>query len=265
MQIGIGIKLSPNNLSASARVQGFLAATKGAAWDYRTGGTLFSDTGGTTPATAAGAIARANGAMVGSTASMTWTQGTGASQPTWQTTYADHDGTADHLTGDANVRDIFRNTGSGMFGIRFRVSTIAAIQDLFRWEANTGGTIRLMALVNTNGSVSFGGRRLDADANTIGVSSVGLITINTDYTLVGTMDWANGGATALRAYLNGTSIISTSLAGTGVTSDTASNAVYQFGNPVTPRYATGRVYRAIAANAIPTDAQRADIERWLGQ
>ncbi len=266
MSIGISrnmsLGLGRGGSSLLSQVSTILAASKGAYWDW-TGPTVFEDTAGTDPAEIGDAVALLSPKIVGTVASVSWDQSTVGLRPTYQAGYGSFSG-SNGLNGNAANLGIFRNVGTGTFAAKFRVTSFAANSNLFGWSTPTSSVARFQAGITTAGELSVTVRRLDADVATT-VASTGLgLQVNTDYTIIITVDWATGGTGAIRAYINnGADVLNGTLAGSGATQDTAS-AFGRLGVSISgATFLTGRLYPCLAANILPTAAQRSTIHALL--
>lgn len=257
----LGLSLGPNsrNTSPASRVAGFLSATKGGMWRPGTLSTAFESADNSDPAEIGDGVQYMVEALRGTVTPLPWSQSTAGARPTLQAGYLALDG-GDALDGGANVLDIFRNVGAACLAGRFRVDVLASDRVLCSWGTGTTG-IRFQVNLLTTGALQVQLRRADADAGTQNFSTAtGLITVGADFSFLLTVDYATGGAGAVRLYIdNGADAINGTLTGTGSTSNTASAAARWGQNSAGAASVTGRAYPLLAANAIPTAQQRADI------
>ncbi len=246
----------PDNLRTE--LDTLTGANKAAFWDLSTASTVYETTGTSDPCEAGDPISTLTGRAIGTLATASWTSTT-TQRPLWQTTYADFDATNDQMAGDANLLTMCQNASSCVLGASFRLSSLSTNRSLLTWrEGVTNFTPRVTLEIISDGSIIMSIRRTDGDTTTARLSAAGLITTGVDYCVIGTVDFATGGAGAVKAYINnGSDVINGTLTGSGNTSNTASIAA-GFGIGVgggTPM--SGRIYRAFAGAFIPTTAERA--------
>jgi hypothetical protein len=253
MSLGMNMGIRLGGASGFS-VSRFLSGGKGAAWDFRRQAGL----GETTTAgdvIADDPIGRIEG--VGGTAgafSATTTQ-----RPTWKTTHALFDGVANRMDADATANAVFQNVGAGMIAISAELANLTSSYTLCAWRNGSTGAARFAITILATGAVRISLRRLDADAQTDVTSATGLITAGVPFKLVTTVDWLTGGAGSVRAYLDGTSIINGTLAGTGATENTASQTSRLFTSTAAGVFTPGKCVSLIAVNKIPTDSERASL------
>ena len=266
MSLGLNRGMALNNTGGgvSDALLSFLSGTNGAAWDYADSATVFENDAGTDLAEAGDGIALVNASLVGNTTPCTWAQTSAASRPTWQSTYAQFDGTTDIMDGGANTRAIFQNAPAAFFGARFSVNSLANTQHLGGWTTTTNTFYRFGIRLGTTGTINVVYRRADADAETSRFTSAGLITTGTEYTLLAWLDYANGGAGALKVFLDGVEVMSQTVTGTGNTENVTSARARKGStlNGLTD-FSAIDYRRLIAVPRVPSIAQRAAITDWL--
>lgn len=216
-----------------------------------------------TPVTAAGQTVGRSAAQVASAADMLWTQSTGAARPAWQTTYLDGDG-GDYMDGSGSAPGLLRAASQACVITRLRVDAIGAAQRFIAFAAGTTGQPRLMIGVDTTGRLAVQVRRADADTTTFAASAGAAFTAGADHSLIVTVDYAAGGSGAIKGYVDGSEVLSASLASTGAAADTDSGRSRRFANLAASaaEFHDGRQHRCIVAagaSAIPTAAERAAI------
>lgn len=234
----------------------FWNGRKGAFWDFSLASTLWEDTAATDPAELDDPIAALTARSVGNLASATWTQGTVGAQPTRKAAFAEFDG-GDEMNAGNNTREIFRNVGHALLAARVRVDTLAQTQGVMAFSVGHSGNQRFHFLVTPAGAVRVAVRRLSADSATTLTGTEGAINTGTDYNILATVDFANGGASAMRIFINGSQEAVGALSGTGNTADVASQNARLGRINAAPSNMTGRIYRAIA---IGSDTPFADGE-----
>jgi hypothetical protein len=235
-----------------------LTATKTAAfWDFAAASTVFSNSAGTTPATAGNQLQHLKARAVGGLANANFVEfGNG---PVWETTYADFNGSNHFLQGETNNLDLFRNAGAGVLGVSFRLDTLSGLAILIGFsEGVTATNDRFVIRVESTGAFTVLISRADGGGIQFKTSATGLITTGTVYSLVATVDWATGGAGALKGYLNsGSDLLNHTLTGSGNTSNTASLRSRMGVALNSTARIDGRIYRAFAGQFIPTATERA--------
>lgn len=238
-----------------AQLQSMLAPTKGAFCDWRFPPSIYEDAG-TDLAELTDPIYQTNARQVGTATPMNWEQVTLGSRPIFQAGYAAFDGVAQHFNGSANVLAVYQQVGAAMMAVRAEVTSLAADSHVIRFSNGlAAGTVRYGLEVLTTGALRLTVRRLDADGSTQGTSTTGLITAGVPFNFIGAVDYTNGGAGAIKGYLNGTEVISTALAGTGSTENTATLQA-RIGRNNATSYMPGEIVSVILANMLPTAAQR---------
>jgi hypothetical protein len=236
-----------------------LVGTKTAAyWDFSDASTVFEDDTLLNPAEVADGVKGFTARAVGGLASAGWFE-FGSNVPVWQTTYGDFNGTNAFLQGTATQRAMFQNAAAGVLGVSFRLDTLAAAQTLVAFsEGVTQTTVRFSITVEADGSFRVTVNRADGDSVQSDLSGTGVITTATVYTIIATVDWATGGAGALKGYLNnGSDLLNHTLTGSGNTSNTASLRSRLGSSVNSLQFTDGRIYRAFAGAFIPTTAERA--------
>lgn len=241
-----------------------LTATKNAAfWDFADAGTVFSS--GTTPAVADGTIGLFEARAVGTVANADFAQANPGLAPFWRMTYAEFDGASRHMTLSAPGRDLLRNVGHAIFAAKFRVDNLSAERALLGMSrGDAQASSRFFASVTSDGRVNVFATRLDGAAAVFRQSAAGTIVTGTDYSLVCTVDFANGGAGAIKGFLNGgadvlngTESQGTTLTGTGNTSNTtAFYASLGRGTGGSGNF-VGRIYRAFLGGFEPSAGELA--------
>ena len=143
-------------------------------------------------------------------------------------------------------------------------AVITGTRSIVQISANTSTTNRFFLRTNADGSVSFIGRRLDADADTTVTTAAGLITTGTAYVITAVVDEAGTGGVSIR--INGTERATGTLAGTPAnTSNTATNRV-QFGAVGTgSSFQNGEEGRMILCAFLPSASEIALFESLVSE
>lgn len=262
MQIGIGLGLGMRR--AGSAIAAYLGRQSRYA-DWRPVLPYLWQTDDTSSAvTADGQTAGRMSAQQGSAADMLWTQATSDARPTWRTTYMDADG-GDTFVAAGQTAGLLNGAAQVCFAGRLRIDAIGAVQQFLGLSSGTAaGASRLMVGADATGKLQVQVRRLDADSATTATSAAAAFTAATNHSLIVTVDIFAGGSGAIKGYVDGTEVLSASLASTGAASATDSlrgRLLGNLANTAADRL-DGRLYRCIVAagtSAIPTAAERAAI------
>lgn len=262
MRIGIGLGLGMRR--GGSAIAGYLSRQSRYA-DWRPALPYLWQTDDTsTPVTAAGQTVGRSAAQAASAADMLWTQGTEAARPTWQTTYLDGDG-GDSLEGASATLGLLRAASQACVIMRLRVDAIGAEQQFLSFSTgNNAANPRLMIGLNATGNLVVRVRHTDSTVTTTAISGAAAFTGAATHSLIVTVDYAAGGADAIKGYVDGTEVLSASLASTGASTNTDSLRARRFANLAASaaEIHDGRQYRCIVAagtSAIPSAAERAAI------
>jgi hypothetical protein len=214
--LGFGLGLRGGS-GASPGPAAIFGATAFAAFDLADAAQLDQVSGGGSPVTAAGqpvgrVLATGTGQASISTASR---------RPTWQGNSTEFDGVDDWLELDAAVRDVTRNAAGLTLWAAVRPSSLAGAQALVSCSTTSAGLTRISVGVQPGGAVRVVVRRADGDPATIADSAAGVVAAGADAMIVATVDYLNGGANAISAWVNRMPVIGQTLSGTGNSSDTA--------------------------------------------
>lgn len=242
--------------SPLAKLRPILAPYKGAFWRFGDLSTVFESADTSDPAEIGDGVQFFRQSIAGTVIPVTWSQTTLANRPILQAGYAAYDGT-DTMSGGANNLAVFQDVGAVCLGYSGLVTnlTVTGPRPLF-YSVGGGGNIRAGIRLLTTGAIRAEYRRLDADATATTETSAGLVSDGVMHSILLTIDFANGGAGACKVYLDGTEVLSSTVSGTGNTSNTASLSA-QLGSSVIP--IIGQINAAVAAPFIPTTAERAVI------
>lgn len=259
MRIGLGIT-GGRSTSPIQRTRAAIAATKGGVWRFGDSSAVFESADATDPAESGDGIQYMLATITGTVATLPVVQSSVGLRPVWQGSYADFASGA-RLEGSGSTLGIFQNVGAATVGWRGRITSLSASQTLLAWSQGAVSTNpRIDLLVSNAGEVRVRVARIDGDALTTILSAGSLITAGTDVSIIATVDFATGGAGAIRGYINnGSDVLNGTLAATGSTSNTASLAsrIGTLVNDLNPL--TGRTQNVLAANFIPTTEQRTDL------
>ena len=267
MKTGISLGMGTRAISPLTGLVSIIQANTGAMWDFSASSTLFESADTSDLAEIGDGLQYVTQSAAGGAIPQAWSQSTAATRPTLQAAYASYDG-GDALLGDTNNRDIFRNAAVGVFGASILIPTDPVAEQIVgQWSLPASATgARFVVSVRPTGVVRLAVRRLAADGATVCDSAASGYTVNTRASLIGVCNFLAGGAGALRLYVNGVEIASQTLAGTGNSEDTASQASGLGANSGgASAFMTGRIYRACAykGSAVPDAAQLASIHRGL--
>ena len=230
MRLGLGLGLTYQRGSAltlSQQVQAWLASTPGYALDP-SDLTLLDQisTGGTPVVAASDPVGRYRTKPWGNAASVNFIQATAASRPAWNGAAGlSWDGVDDVMNVSAGAgKAVLNGASAATWAVRFKRSVASAgILGFFSWATNAT-TMRLELDLSAGGGFNVIVRRSDGVAGNTYGSGGGLIALNTDYTLIVTIDFT--GANNIIATLNDVERINTALTdGTGPCSSTDSNTV----------------------------------------
>lgn len=270
MSLSLGLSLTarrggggggPSPLDTLATI---LAPYKGGFWRFGDLSTVFESADTSDPAEVGDGIQYMVESISGTVTPLPFSQGTLTSRPTLQAGYASADG-GDFLEGSGGTIGILNGASAACLGFRARLSSLATnptIIGFSRGDVSTGQ--RLQVQLNSDGDVTANVGRTDGTTQNFATSSTGFISVDTDISVLVTVDFATGGAGAVNLYLDDGAAISDggfpgNLTGTGNVSATDSLRVRMFQNVGGGGPVTGRVYSVICANFIPTADERATI------
>ena len=214
-------------LTLSQQVEAWLSGTPGYALDP-SDLTLLDQisTGGTPVVSASDPVGRYRTKPWGNAASVDFIQATAASRPAWNGAAGlSWDGVDDVMNVNPGAgKAVLNGAAAATWAVRFKRSVASAgIIGFFSYVTNAT-TMRLRIEITAGGGIDVTVRRNDGVAGATYSSAGGLISLNTDYTLIVVVDFT--GANTIEAYLNGTQRINTALTdGTGAVSATDSNTV----------------------------------------
>ena len=264
--LGIGIGINRGQRAGlSKTVASFLSGTNGAAWDWADSATVFENDAGTDACEAGDVLAVTKASILGSVTPLNLTRAAASTGcPLWQSTYAQFDGSNDYIDGDSNTRSIFQAAPAAFFGARFSLNSLAASRHLGGWTTASTAFYRFGIIITATGAINVVYRRLDADSQTSRFTAEGLITTGTTYTLLSWLDYANGGAGALKVVLDGVEVMSQTLTGTGNTENTQSARV-RIGSALNglAEFSDIDYDRLIVAPKLASASERAAITDWL--
>lgn len=231
-------------------------------YDFHDASKIWQNSGGTTPGVTGQPLGQIDGSgNAGGVAS----QSTASQRPTWQGRYAEFDGVDDYLDLNAAARDITRNAPGLTMWAAFRPASVAFMTLI--GVSTTGATApRVLLQVLASGALRVTYRRADGDAPTVVDSAAGLVGGGLDHVAVASVDFAVGGADALRVWVNGSLVVSAAISGTGNTSDTSALRGRIGGSlsgaPPTPLMA-GRIYRCGLAKRACTSTEAGILTAYL--
>lgn len=186
--------------------------------DFRDASKLFQLSGGTSPVTAAGdPIGLVNGS---GNAGGSLSQATSSKRPTWQNTHAAFDGVDDFFTVNSATLNVTRNATGLTLWAAVRPGTISQQAILAISTAANQSITRVSISMTAAGQLQVIYRRADEDAVTTVNSDAVVLKANTTAAVVVSLNHAAGGASALRAWVDGVEVINATVAGSGNTSDT---------------------------------------------
>jgi hypothetical protein len=222
------------------------AGRKGALWDFSRAETVWEDTAATDPAELDDPIAALTARSVGNLASATFVQSTIGARPTRKAAFAEFDG-GDDMSGDTNARNILRNVGHGLLASRVRFDFMPlGTRGVINFTVDSFGLSRFLLGLTALGRVQVSARRVTEDDITSILSPEGSIVLGVDYNLLATVDYVNGGASAMRLFLDGVEVATGALSGTGNTEDITSQQARIGGIASAGTQMTGRIYRTVA-------------------
>ena len=213
--------------SLSAQVEAWLSGASGYALDP-SDLTLLDQisTGGTPVVSASDPVGRYRTKPWGNAASVDFIQPTAGARPAWNGAGGlSWDGVDDLMNIQPGAgKAVLNGAAAATWAVRFKRSVASAgIIGFFSWATNAT-TMRLEIDLSAGGGFNVIVRRSDGVAGNTYGSGGGLIALNTDYTLIVTIDFT--GANNIIATLNDVERINTALTdGTGPCSSTDSNTV----------------------------------------
>jgi hypothetical protein len=238
---------------------------KGAWADFSDSSRLWQDSAGTVPATGAtdpvGLVQ-----FQGPVQPVTAAQSSDALRPTRAAGGLAFNGTSQFMEFGANFRNILSDAPGVSLLLGFNLTSLTAVNTLVRISSNTATFTRFLLFVNTDGSLRLTCRRADGDIGTVLVGTPGSVVTGVDYVAEAYIDFANGGAGAIQTVLNGVTVETAALAGTGNTSATTSPRGRLGANLAdTPAlFQTGRLRsRFLFKNAWTAAADRASARAWV--
>ena len=239
-----------------ALVAAFLAGEDGFARDPADNTTVFSDTAGTAFQTPGSSAVRWN-TFWGKTP-YNWQ---GVSSCVYDTNEIDY--SAGHYTTFSAAN--FTNGISSFFSCeRVALNNLAANHSLYAFSTNTAGSTRLNVRALSDGSVNAGCRRLDGESAASITSATGLVSAGVFFVISAEFNYTAG---TMRVWLNGALVASGAMTSSGTVSATNS-ARARDGADLTAsptQILNGSKRRGVfSKNKIPTDAERAAIEAWVG-
>lgn len=244
----------------AAEVQAILSGTTGWAVDPSIMSTVFQDTAGVTPVTADGqSIGRINSLTGYGTTVFDWQDA--SLRPAWRTTSVQFDGVDDVIS---RVTGVYAQAMPALsFTVRAVCNTLATNRAIFSFGTDVTPNTRYNLRVNTDGSVTAQGRRLNADGLVTVTSATGLITATVPFTLQTVFDYAGTGN--MEIFLNGASVATGSLGGVAGNSENTDAARVRWGlNPTNTLtdYLDGKIGRAVFARSLLNSGQLASCKNW---
>ena len=238
---------------------------KGAWADFSDSSRLWQDSAGTVPATGAtdpvGLVQ-----FQGPVQPVTAAQSSDALRPTRAAGGLAFDGTSQFMEFGANFRDILSDAPGVSLLLGFNLTSLTAVNTLVRISSNTATFTRFLFFVGTDGALRLTFRRNDGDLAPMLLGTPGSVVTGVDYVAEAYIDFANGGAGAVQTVLNGVTVETAALAGTGNTSATTSPRGRLGANIAdTPAFfLTGRLRsRFLFKNAWTAAADRASARAWV--
>lgn len=253
--------LTSGGVVPDSEIEAILAGTKGFALDPSDVSTMWQDAAKTIPVSfgtdPVGAIVTKWG-----TGSVTYTQSTPTKSPLWDGAAGlVFDGLDDFLLGPS--MDVFQNVAACFVSGGCRPTLIKDSQ-LVYFGANAITKHRFASSPKANGRVEMASRRLDTDTVKITNSPAGLWVA--DERQVFTAQANYSGTDQMTMWDNGVEVFQGATgSGAGLISDTPC-AVNSIGATELGTFPfEGNIGRIVVCPFIPTDAQRATIEAWIGQ
>lgn len=260
MRMGLGLGLTftqPGSSDVGALVQSFLAGTDGFARDPADNTTVFTNSTGSTLASAAGAAGRWD-TFWGKTP-YNWQSSTAVTYDTTENDYA-----SGHYALFSNLA--WLNQATAVFvSERVVITSLAATNSLFAFSGGTVSTQgRVTFSVLTTGAVQLSCRRTDGESGASISSAAGVVSVGVPFTYsfeinppAGTFRfWINGAVTSGNLQSTGASLAATNSLRARDGADLANTAA---------NFLVGSKRRGVfVKNKLPTDAERAAIEAWVG-
>ena len=238
---------------------------KGAWADFSDSSRLWQDSAGTVPATGAtdpvGLVQ-----FQGPVQPVTAAQSSDALRPTRAAGGLAFDGTSQFMEFGANFRDILSDAPGVSLLLGFNLTSLINVNTLVRISTQQAPFTRFLFFVGSDGSLRLTFRRVDGDIAPMLLGTPGSVVTGVDYVAEAYIDFANGGAGAIQTVLNGVTVETAALAGTGNTSATTSPRGRLGANIAdTPAFfLTGRLRsRFLFKNAWTAAADRASARAWV--
>lgn len=260
--IGLGLGLGRRRLMGPVALRQFVAAAPKGAWFWPgQPGSLWQTEAQTTPVTAVSqSVGRIDGN--GASGAVAFSQSSSGLRPVFAAGgLVQFDGTGDLLEGAGNILTISQAANAVTFIGRVKFGSLAAAQQIIVLSPVGAGN-RFSFRVLSTGALQFSLRRLDADTPMSYSTAVGVVSANTAYSIIASVDYVGNTASI---YLNGGSdILAAALtlaSSAGPTSNTASVRARIGANAAaTPiDFFSGSIGMFALTNTIPTAAERAAI------
>jgi hypothetical protein len=242
----------------------WLADKKGFWIDPADTSRMWQDSAGTIPATGAAdpvGLIHAQGPLT----PVKLDQTISASRPSRSSSRFYFDGVDDFFDGDINVRAILNNAPGVAFLWRGRM-TPPDHTAMLGFSAEVGlAQVRFIARVTSSGAMWVNYRRLDTDGEISVSSATNRVPFNTDCTLEYYLNYATGGAGALEMIVNGVTVHTAAVAGSGNTSATTPGRM-RLGRNLSqnpPYFFAGTMGRMVVANTVPNGADRVNLRTWI--
>lgn len=269
MNLGLGLGFARRPATGAAppslseQVETMLAGTTGFALDPTDTATMWQDTARTTPVGTDSDPVGSIQTKWGTGSPEYLAQGTAAARPAWAGgSSLLFDGTDDFLFGsDASMAAMSQNANYVFAAARVKFTSLATDRPFIWLSANSGATIpRCWGRVTTAGRIDLLGRRNGADSTFTLSSATGLVTTGTSYTIM--FGW-NFNAGTGEIWLDGTSVASGTIGGTGPTENLPANQIRAGVSSGPTRWFSGNLGRQVFAPKEPTSDERTSVADWL--
>ena len=244
-----------NAVDFAAAVQGLLAGGNGFAFDPTDIALLWQDSAKATPVSGVGQPIGAIDTKFGAT-TYTLTE-IDPSRGLWSGSSWEGDGVDDRLIGAGSLLALLNNVPGVSFVGRVRFDTIDSQPALVSFSTVTGTNARFVVDVLSTGAIRLRVRRLDADVENALSSAAGVIVAGNTYTIRAEVDYITGAASV---WVNGSSVIATTITGTGANSEASNSARMRISLALSntlSQFLDGRLGRFVMAPRVMTAGEAA--------